>query len=170
MWYKTWKPWSCDYVFGSLNHRLFWQDNQTLKPLIIWWYKIWNPPFIGKNCFGSFAIVSHGYVLNLGFAKMPSSSSLHKECQYICEEMLGFFVCDTHKITIAYLVILVFWFCWNWHTMVYLQSVFYCGELEDQTVLAEHAQHSEGSIFHPLPHYAGFSVRLAWVLAFWRTS
>jgi hypothetical protein len=42
--------------------------------------------------------------------------------------------------------------------MVYLQSVFYCGELEDQTVLEEHAQHSEGSIFHPLPLYAGFSV------------
>jgi hypothetical protein len=54
--------------------------------------------------------------------------------------------------------------------MVYLQSVFYCGELEDQTVLEEHAQHSEGSIFHPLPLYACFSVPLAWVLAFGRTS
>jgi hypothetical protein len=101
--------------------------NKIIKPwspLIIWWYKIWNPPFIGKNCFGSFALVFHGYVLHLGFAKMRSSSLLHKECQYICKEMLGFFVCDTHKITIAYLVILVFWFHWNWHTMVYLQSVF----------------------------------------------
>jgi hypothetical protein len=32
---------------------------------------------------------------------------------------------------------------------------FYCGEFEDQNVLEEHAQHSEGSIFHPLPLYAG---------------
>jgi hypothetical protein len=128
MWYKTWKPWSYDYVIGTLNHWLFEQDNRTLKTLIIWWYKIWNPSFIGKNCFGSFALVSHGYVLHLGFAKMWSSSRLHKECQYICEEMLGFFVCDTHKITIAYRVILVFWFCRNWHTMVYLQSVFLIAE------------------------------------------